>query len=89
LWETLLGWQGNPHLNPLHLLSDVLIAGGFILLARSWSVLYAAQQARTLATSGPYAHVRHPQYAAFIVIMFGFLLQWPTLLTLAMFPVLT
>ena len=35
LWETLLGWRGNPHLNPLHLLSDVLIAGGFILLARA------------------------------------------------------
>ena len=89
LWETLLGWQGNPHLNPLHLLSNVLIAGGFIVLARAWPVLYAAQQHGELATTGPYAYVRHPQYAAFILIMFGFLLQWPTLLTLAMFPVLT
>jgi hypothetical protein len=25
LWETLLGWGGDPHLNPLHLLSIVLI----------------------------------------------------------------
>jgi protein-S-isoprenylcysteine O-methyltransferase Ste14 len=32
--------------------------------------------------------VRHPQYVAFIVIMFGFLLQWPTLVTLVMFPIL-
>jgi protein-S-isoprenylcysteine O-methyltransferase Ste14 len=32
--------------------------------------------------------MRHPQYAGFIAIMLGFLLQWPTLLTLAMFPVL-
>jgi protein-S-isoprenylcysteine O-methyltransferase Ste14 len=32
--------------------------------------------------------VRHPQYIGFIVIMVGFLLQWPTILTLAMFPVL-
>jgi protein-S-isoprenylcysteine O-methyltransferase Ste14 len=32
--------------------------------------------------------VRHPQYIGFVLIMFGFLLQWPTLLTLAMFPVL-
>jgi protein-S-isoprenylcysteine O-methyltransferase Ste14 len=32
--------------------------------------------------------VRHPQYVGFILIMFGFLLRWPTLLTLAMFPVL-
>jgi len=88
LWETLLGWQGNPHLNPLHLLSNLLIAGGFILLARSWPVLYEAQQHGRLATTGPYALMRHPQYAAFIVIMLGFLLQWPTLLTLVMFPIL-
>jgi protein-S-isoprenylcysteine O-methyltransferase Ste14 len=32
--------------------------------------------------------IRHPQYVAFIVIMFSFLLQWPTILTLVMFPVL-
>jgi protein-S-isoprenylcysteine O-methyltransferase Ste14 len=32
--------------------------------------------------------MRHPQYAAFIVIMLGFLLQWPTIPTLLMFPVL-
>ena len=32
--------------------------------------------------------MRHPQYVGFILVMFGFLLQWPTLLTLAMFPIL-
>lgn len=37
---------------------------------------------------GPYARIRHPQYMAFVLIMLGFLVQWPTLLTLAMFPVL-
>ena len=41
-----------------------------------------------LATTGIYSYVRHPQYIGFISVMFGFLLQWPTLLTLAMFPVL-
>jgi len=88
LWETLLGSEGDPHLNPLHLLSGFLIAGGFILLAAAWRVLYAAQQAHRLATTGPYAHVRHPQYAGFTLIMLGFLVQWPTILTLAMFPIL-
>lgn len=88
LWETLLGWRGDPHLNPLHLLSNLLIAGGFILLASAWRVLFAAQQVRQLATTGPYARVRHPQYAGFILIMLGFVLQWPTVLTLAMFPIL-
>ena len=48
----------------------------------------AAQQRHALATMGVYARVRHPQYIAFIAIMFGFLLQWPTLLTLLMFSVL-
>lgn len=88
LWGPIFGWQGNPHLNPIHVLSGLLIGAGFVLLARSWSVLYAAQQGGDLATTGPYAHVRHPQYAAFIVIMLGFLLEWPTLLTVVMFPIL-
>ncbi|MFA6922464.1 MAG: isoprenylcysteine carboxylmethyltransferase family protein [Gallionella sp.] len=88
LWHTLLGWRGDPHSDPLHMLSLVLIGGGFILLASAWRVLYQAQCNQKLATSGPYAKVRHPQYDAFVLIMAGFLLQWPTLLTLLMFPVL-
>jgi hypothetical protein len=42
LWETLMGWKGDPHLNPLHLLSGGLIASGFIVLARAWPVLLTA-----------------------------------------------
>ena len=59
-----------------------------MLLASAWDVLYRAQRAGTLATGGPYATIRHPQYVAFVLIMFGFLLQWPTLLTMIMFPIL-
>lgn len=88
LWSTLFGWKGNPHLSPLHIGSAVLIFGGFILLASAWDVLYRAQRSGGLATDGAYAHVRHPQYDAFILIMSGFLLQWPTILTLVMFPIL-
>ena len=51
-------------------------------------MLYAAQRHHKLATFGPYARVRHPQYVGFILIMTGFLFQWPTLVTLAMFPIL-
>ncbi|HMN26769.1 MAG TPA: isoprenylcysteine carboxylmethyltransferase family protein [Caldilineaceae bacterium] len=88
LWETLLGGQGDPHLNPLHLLSNLVIAGGFILLSAAWDVLYKAQRTNRIAMTGPYARVRHPQYIGFILIMLGFLLQWPTVITLVMFPIL-
>ncbi len=88
LWWTLTGQHGNPHFGVLHILSNILIFGGFILLSSAWRVLYAAQRAHTLAASGVYARIRHPQYVGFIAIMFGFLLQWPTILTLVMFPLL-
>ncbi|MBI3058034.1 MAG: isoprenylcysteine carboxylmethyltransferase family protein, partial [Deltaproteobacteria bacterium] len=88
LWNTLLGWKINPHFDPLHILSNILIFGGFILLSAAWKMLYEAQREHKLATNGPYAHVRHPQYVGFVLVMLGFLLQWPTLITLVMFPIL-
>ena len=88
LLEMLFGWKANPHFGPFHLLSFAFIGGGFVLISAAWKRLYKAQRRRALATTGPYAYLRHPQYAGFVLVLFGFLLQWPTLPTLLMFPVL-
>jgi protein-S-isoprenylcysteine O-methyltransferase Ste14 len=88
LLHTLLGFEGDAHFDPLHIASNVIIILGFFLLSAAWSVLHAAQQTRSMASTGWYARCRHPQYLAFIMIMFGFLLQWPTIPTLVMFPIL-
>ncbi len=69
-------------------MSYLFIGGGFWLIAAAWKVLHAAQRIGTLATGGTYGRVRHPQYLGLILIMVGFLLQWPTFATLAMFPAL-
>ena len=86
--ENLFGWGGDPHFGPFHIASYILIFYGFVLLSKAWKVLYKAQQDHALATTGPYARIRHPQYIGFILIMLGFFLQWPTLLTLIMLPIL-
>lgn len=86
--EMLFGWKANPHFGPFHLLSFVFISGGFFLLSVAWPMLFAAQREQQLANTGPYKHVRHPQYVAFLLILFGFLIQWPTILTVLMFPVI-
>lgn len=88
LWNTIFDFEMDPHLNPIHLLSNVLIAAGFYIVYKAWQVLHAAQQQGKLATTGPYAIVRHPQYDGFLLVMLGFLIMWPTLLTLVMFPLL-
>ena len=89
LIHTLLGLEGDPHWDIFHISSNVFIFGGFIMLSYAWHILWKAQRRHKLANTGIYAYIRHPQYVAFILIMLGFLLQWPTLPTLIMFPILT
>ena len=88
LLEMMFGWKASPHFGPFHIVSNVFIFGGFIMLSSAWRLLYQAQKEHRVAKTGLYARMRHPQYVGFVLIMFGFLLQWPTLITLAMFPVL-
>jgi len=76
----------SDHGTMLHLLSNVLIFAGAMFVAQGWN---AVHQGRGLVVrGGPYKYVRHPQYAGFIAIIIGFLIQWPTLITIVMAPIL-
>lgn len=88
-WQTLFGSDDTPLLYLVYFVSYALIAGGFLLAAYAWRILYEAQRTNTIARTGPYSYVRHPQYLGFMLVMFGLLLAWPALSTVVMFPILT
>lgn len=67
-------------------LGGVLMLLGVVIVAFAWRRVHAA--AGALVTDGPYAVVRHPQYSGLMLAVLGALVQWPTLITLAMAPVL-
>lgn len=66
--------------------SSAIIFLGLFLMSKGWSSIHSAQG--ELVTDGIYRHVRHPQYLGLIVITAGLLIQWPTILALAMWPLL-
>ena len=59
---------------------------GMVIIAVGWFTLHRSDD--ELVTSGVYAYSRHPQYVGFILIIVGWFIHWPSLLTLAMVPVL-
>jgi protein-S-isoprenylcysteine O-methyltransferase Ste14 len=66
--------------------SMILISMGVIIAAIGWRRVYLAQG--RLVTDGIYGLIRHPQYVGFCLVIIGFLIQWPTVLTLIMAPIL-
>jgi len=90
LWAFALDRLG---LLPLHLgvglvmvVSMGLIAIGVGLVAVGWATVHRGRG--TLVTDGIYRYLRHPQYLGLILIVVAFNIQWPTILTLLMAPVL-
>ena len=66
--------------------STILIAIGLWLIIDGWEKVYYSKG--RLITAGIYSKMRHPQYSGILLISFGFLIQWPTLITLILFPFL-
>lgn len=71
----------------LHIVSNGIILFGFLIIYKGWMLIFSSKGEK-LVTEGVYAHVRHPQYSGLFLITIGFLLQWPSLTTLIMWPIL-
>lgn len=67
-------------------LSLLFMIAGYSLMSKGWRQIHAAHN--KLVTDGVYAYVRHPQYTGLFLLITGFLIQWPTLLTVIMAPIL-
>jgi protein-S-isoprenylcysteine O-methyltransferase Ste14 len=90
LWRVLLKQDSYQEVNDYyHLFAGIFIFGGMGLLYFAWRTLRDARLSNVPATTGPYAWFRHPQYLAIMSVMLGYIIQGPTLPTLAIFPLLT
>jgi len=72
----------------LHLISNGIMILGFVLLYKGWTLIHGSD-GKQLVTEGIYARMRHPQYSGLFLITLGLLVQWPTFITLVLWPFLT
>lgn len=88
LWLVLLGLgDSRIAMTLLHIITNVMIFYGLYVMQNAWMLIHAAK-GKHLVTDGVYAYVRHPQYSGLFLITLGFLIQWPSILTLIMWPIL-
>ena len=88
LWLVLLGLADSQiAMTVLHIVTNMMIFYGLYVMQNGWILIHAAK-GQHLVTEGVYAHVRHPQYSGLFLITLGFLIQWPSLITLIMWPIL-
>jgi len=67
-------------------ISLLFMLAGYTLMSKGWTAIHGAHG--QLVTQGVYAYVRHPQYTGLYLLITGFLIQWPTILTVLMAPAL-
>jgi len=67
---------------------SIMMIIGTILIFVGWITLYRNIKKEDLVTTGIYSISRHPQYLGFILVIVGWMLGWPTLLTVIFAPIL-
>ncbi len=85
LWAVFL--VGSVYLSAvLMFLGGAAMLAGLVIMGKAWKQIHRA--GGELVTSGLYARIRHPQYSGLFLIISGMFVQWPTMVTAAMVPVL-
>jgi cbb3-type cytochrome oxidase subunit 3 len=84
-WAYLFGW-GDAGAIVCDVIGQLLIVAGAVLGVMGWRQVYRGGGG--LVRTGLYRRIRHPQYTGFLLFLLGSIINWPTLLTLLMLPVL-
>ncbi|OGO22225.1 MAG: hypothetical protein A2144_11985 [Chloroflexi bacterium RBG_16_50_9] len=85
LWAVFLG--GSDYVSGLFMfLGSVAMIAGLVVMGKAWKLIHTAKG--ELVTTGLYRRVSHPQYFGLFLITVGMFIQWPTIVTAAMWPVL-
>ena len=88
LWSTVLG-VGEAGMLISMLLGYALLFAGLGIFIQGWRELHRAHRENRLATDGLYGLIRHPQYTGLFIGLFGEgVVHWPTLFSVAVFPVI-
>jgi protein-S-isoprenylcysteine O-methyltransferase Ste14 len=68
--------------------SKIVMLIGILLVIYGWRQIHKARKEGKLVTTGIYAYTRHPQYVGFLLITLGLNVQWLTIITLILWPIL-
>lgn len=67
----------------------VIMTIGMLVVVSGWITLYRNIKKTKLVTSGIYAYSRHPQYLGFLMIIIGWCIGWPTIMSIVFTCILT
>jgi protein-S-isoprenylcysteine O-methyltransferase Ste14 len=84
-WAYLFGW-GDTGAIVCDVVGQLLIVTGAVLALIGWRQIYRGNG--QLVNTGLYRRIRHPQYTGFLLFLVGSVINWPTLITLLMLPLL-
>ena len=85
LWAVFM--EGSDYVSGfLMFLGSVAMIAGLVVMRKAWKQIHAAKG--KLVTAGLYRRVRNPQYFGLFLSTVGMFIQWPTIITVAMWPIL-